>query len=316
MDNYEFVIEDTYAKMRAVMGQHEGQNIRVAYSGGSDSDTIMWMLRWQGYNVTGTIYDTGLEYQATWKHVDWMREQGFSIEVIKAKRPIPTSQREYGYAFINKRVSDYMSRLQRHNFSIEQHGRLSYEELVPLYPKALTALRWWTNSHDNDQYNIRFNKRLKEFLLEYGLPFKVSGKCCDGAKKMPIKEHAKENNITLMILGIRKSEKGSRSMTYKNCYLPAKTNTYDMYFPMFWWDDDVKKRFDKEHQIKHSDAYEVYGLHRTGCAGCPFGRKFEEELEVIDQFEPKLSKGVDKIFGPSYNWTRKYREFRSKEDGN
>ena len=62
--------------------------------------------------------------------------------------------------------------------------------------------------------------------------------------------------------------------------------------------------------IKHSDAYAIYGLKRTGCAGCPFGQNFEQELDVIKNFEPKLDKGINNIFGRVYEWTRLYNEFK------
>ena len=61
--------------------------------------------------------------------------------------------------------------------------------------------------------------------------------------------------------------------------------------------------------ITHSKCYTEYGLKRTGCAGCPFGRDFEQELDVIANYEPKLYKAVNNIFGDSYEYTRKYREF-------
>lgn len=61
-----------------------------------------------------------------------------------------------------------------------------------------------------------------------------------------------------------------------------------------------------------SKCYTEYGLKRTGCAGCPFGRDFEYELEVIQKYEPKLYKAVNNIFGDSYEYTRKYREFVKK----
>ena len=43
-----------------------------------------------------------------------------------------------------------------------------------------------------------------------------------------------------------------------------------------------------------------YGLKRTGCAGCPYGRNFEEELEIMQQHEPKLFKAVNFVFKDSY----------------
>ena len=58
----------------------------------------------------------------------------------------------------------------------------------------------------------------------------------------------------------------------------------------------------------------MYGLKRTGCAGCPFGRDFEFELQVIEKYEPKLFKAVNNIFGQSYEYTRAYRSFCEEMD--
>ena len=58
---------------------------------------------------------------------------------------------------------------------------------------------------------------------------------------------------------------------------------------------------------------------RTGCAGCPFNSKFDDEKRIIDIYEPKLSKAVSKIFKESYEYTRAYRMFafdqQQKENG-
>lgn len=51
---------------------------------------------------------------------------------------------------------------------------------------------------------------------------------------------------------------------------------------------------------------------RTGCAGCPFGKDFENELKIIEEYEPKLYKAVNNIFGESYEYTRKFLEFRKE----
>ncbi len=51
-------------------------------------------------------------------------------------------------------------------------------------------------------------------------------------------------------------------------------------------------------------------MTRTGCSGCPYGRNFEEELKLIQKYEPKLYKGVNNIFKDSYEYTREYWKFR------
>lgn len=95
-------------------------------------------------------------------------------------------------------------------------------------------------------------------------------------------------------------------------YSPQDSNKgkADRYYPCFWWTDEDKSAFEQVYNITHSDAYTVYGFKRTGCAGCPFNSKFEEELKVLHKYEPKLATAVEHIFAPSYEYTRAYRKFK------
>lgn len=68
--------------------------------------------------------------------------------------------------------------------------------------------------------------------------------------------------------------------------------------------------------IRYSDAYEVYGLTRTGCCGCPISHKAVEDLEKIRPYEPNVVKAAWNIFGKSYEYRKKYnvyKEHRRKE---
>lgn len=113
------------------------------------------------------------------------------------------------------------------------------------------------------------------------------------------------------ITGLRKAEGGLRATAYKNCFT-ENTGTHDEYRPLFWYTNSDKEDYEKNYNIVHSKCYTEYGLKRTGCAGCPFGRDFEQELSVIEQYEPKLFKAVNNIFGDSYEYTRKYKAFYEK----
>lgn len=309
--SYELKMLDTEAKLHSVMEKHKNDNKRVAYSGGSDSDCMMWLLRKYGYDVTGVFYDTGLEYQATKDHLNYMREQGFTIEIAKPKHLIPYALKNYGYPFISKNASELLHRLQRNGFKFKEDGNKSYEELIIAYPRAKGALSWWTNHNGpTNKFNIERNRGLKEFLIENdGLPFNTSVKCCDFTKKDVMRDYSKEHNIDLVITGIRRAEGGRRATKITSCYLPEKYSPYTMYFPLFWWGNDDKARFIKENNIKLSDCYEVYGMSRTGCIGCPFGRKLDEELEILETYEPKLHKIATTIFAKTYDTTKEYRKF-------
>lgn len=288
------------------------KNIVCTISGGSDSD-VMLDIVWRcdkSNKVDYVWFDTGLEYQATKKHLtDIESKYGIKILTYKAKKPIPICCKEYGQPFISKYVSEMMSRLIKHNFTWEDK---SFDELYKKYPKCKVALNWWTNNNISDQFNIRNNKLLKEFIIHNPPTFKISNKCCYYAKKKIIHELIKDNKYDLNIFGVRKSEGGSRSAAYKSCF--DEDDDCDNYRPLFWYKDSDKEDYVNAYGIKNSKCYSEYGLLRTGCAGCPYGRNFEVELEVIKQFEPKLYKAVNYIFGDSYEYTRKYKEFRKQKE--
>ena len=69
----------------------------------------------------------------------------------------------------------------------------------------------------------------------------------------------------------------------------------------------------KEHYgIRYSDAYEVYGLTRTGCCGCSISHKAEADLAKIAPYEPNVVKAAYNIFGASYAYRRQYNEYKAK----
>lgn len=258
-------------------------------------------------------FDTGIEYQATKDHLDYL-EQRYGIKIYRERaiKPIPVSCKEYGQPFISKRVSDMMERLQRHNFQWEDEP---YEVLIKKYPKCLTAIGWWTNHFESIQFNIDYNKYLKDFLIANPPQFKISSKCCTYAKKKVGHKFSEREGCDLNIIGVRKAEGGLRSSAYKNCFTDNIKNENlepSQYRPLFWYVDNDEVVYDRLFDIKHSDCYTKYGLKRTGCVGCPYGRNLDEELAVMEQFEPKLHRAACMIFKDSYAYTKQFREYVKK----
>lgn len=280
-------------------------------SGGSDSDIVTHIcatLDDKG-KVTYVFFDTGLEFQATKAHLKALEDKyGIEIIVQKAVKPIPTCCRQYGVPFLSKYVSDMISRLQSHNFKWEDK---QFNELYKEYPKCKGALKWWCNEWEgNSKFNISRNTWLKEFLVANPPTFKISNKCCHYAKKLPAERFKNGNGFDLRITGIRKSEGGIRSTSYKNCFTPATDTSINEYRPVFWYKSDTKIAFKETYGVQYSDCYEVWGLPRTGCSGCPYALDFESELAAVKQYEPKLYNALNNVFGESYEYTRKYREFQ------
>lgn len=311
------------------------KKILCSISGGSDSDIMLDICyRCDKDNKVEYVwFDTGLEYQATKDHLrELEKKYNIDIKIEKAAKSIPTSCKTYGQPFISKNVSEMIDRLQCHNFQWEDK---SYEELLEKYCEVITeeeaycygkkkkgvaklfgkyyrgcvnALAWWCNENQSIRFCINYNKWLKEFIITYPPEFRISSKCCKGAKKDVIHRLLAKNNYDMNVSGIRKYEGGIRGTAYKSCF-DDNDSGHDNYRPLFWYTNDDKKIYENAYDIVNSKCYTDYKLKRTGCAGCPYGRDFEMELDVIQKYEPKFYIAVNNIFGKSYAYTRKYREF-------
>lgn len=292
----------------------EYDKILCSVSGGSDSDILIDLCQRcsEEGKITYAFFNTGLEFQATKEHIKYLENKyGVKIEVIKAIKPIPICCKEFGQPFLSKQVSEWISRLQAHNFQWDDSNDL--EELIKKYPNCKAALRWWCNDFPKagdreSSYNINYNAYLKDFLVENPPKFKISNKCCHYAKKKVVKDYNKKQRFDLNIYGVRKAEGGARRGAYKNCF-STKKGKADEYRPIFWFLGETKNKYEEYYNVLHSKCYSEYGLKRTGCAGCPYGRNFEDELNAMRLYEPKLYNGVNNIFGESYEYTRLYRKY-------
>jgi 3'-phosphoadenosine 5'-phosphosulfate sulfotransferase (PAPS reductase)/FAD synthetase len=306
-------IVDALAKCKMQVKRH--QKIMASVSGGSDSDVMLDLIvRCGGKDKTTFVFfNTGLEYEATKKQLEYLNDKyGIDIQVIPPVKPIPTCVRQYGVPFWSKQVSDMIERLQRHNFQWEDEP---LDVLLEKYPKCKSALRWWCNDWSRtDKYcpfDIGYVRWLKEFLIAHPPAFPISNKCCQYAKKEPAKKYLEDHAFDLNCVGVRQAEGGARATRYKNCYTAA-TDGPSQYRPLFWFSDTDKAEYDEHYDLKHSDCYEVWGMRRTGCAGCPFGRNFEEELALAEKYEPKFYKAMLKVFGQSYEYRRQFEAFREE----
>lgn len=302
-------------KAQDVLFRHD--RVVVSISGGSDSDIVLDMVernKREGQEIHYVFFDTGIEYQATKDHLVYLEQKyGIKIERIRAEKPIPLCVKEYGVPFLSKIVSQMIMRLQKAGFQWEDEP---FEVLIKRYPKSKSALHWWCSEHKNldkfvKQYDIDYYPFLKEFLMENPPQFKIADKCCLYAKKKVAKQVYKLHSADLDCVGVRKAEGGIRATQYKTCFT-QEVGT-DHFRPVFWLTDEDKRFYEQEFGIVHSDCYTKYGLKRTGCVGCPFGRNCVDELKIIEAYEPRLYKAVMNVFGQSYEYTRKYREFRARK---
>lgn len=306
------LITDSIVITHSKLKQYD--KVLCSISGGSDSDILIDLCQKfdEANKITYAFFDTGLEFQATKEHIYFLEQKyGIHIKRVRAEKSVPVCCKTYGQPFISKQVSEWIERLQRYNFKWEDKPfQILYEE----YPKCKAALRWWCNDFvkpdggKESSFNIEYNQFLKEFMVANPPPFKISNKCCYYAKKMLVSKFKVEGGFDLNIYGVRKAEGGARRVAYKSCFSSGRDNC-DEYRPIFWYVSDTKKKYERYYNVQHSKCYDEYGLKRTGCAGCPFGKNFEDELCIMQEYEPKLFIAANNIFRETYEYTRAYRKF-------
>lgn len=296
-------INNTLGKMGYYLSNHK--RIVVSVSGGSDSDVIVHIIcthfREHLHKIYFVFANTGLEYRATIRHLDDL-EKKYGIKIHRVRgMPIPLAVKKYGVPFVSKQVSEFMGRLQHHNFTWVD-GTLDH--LVSSFGKCRAALRWWCNDWgENSKFNIDWNKGLKQNLINNPPKAKISSICCTKSKKDPLIAFQKKVNADLSITGERKSEGGSRA-SKSSCF--GHFHDIDRYMPLYYWDNETKDYYIKSEGIIRSDCYEVWGMTRTGCVGCPFGKNIVQELKLMKRYEPNMFKACINVFGDAYRMIDEY----------
>ena len=304
-------IVNAFAKAWDVLGRYRKPVISI--SGGADSDIVLDMIH-KLDDEHKAIYlwlNTGLEYQATRRHLDFL-EAKYSIDIKRVVpiKPIPIAVYEAGYPFISKIVSQLIHSLQIHSFNFSSGN--SYETDKYLYTKCRSAVKWWHSIGSYSTFNINRYKLLREFLTEYPPQFSISAKCCDYAKKLPAEHFMKDIHADLKVLGMRKAEGGIRQ-SKQNCF--TTNNDYATFNPIFYFSNEDRTAYEKIFGITHSDCYSVYGLKRTGCAGCPYNPTVFDDLEKMKVYEPGLAQAAEKVFAPAYEYTKKFQQYRFSHSG-
>ena len=313
--NYNIVM--TLLKAHSVLSRHK--KVAISTSGGSDSQIIMDLLElvkpdYCEYRYV--FFDTKFEYEATYRHLDELeRNYGIAIDRRQPRKSIPVACRDHGIPFISKDISEMMNRLQSHNFDWnDTQENATFEK----YGRCKSALDWYFNVRPpsisgKSKYCINRYKLLREFIIANPPDFLISDKCCYYAKKQTSVAFNREYNPDLSVNGMRQAEGGRRAGSIKSCFTLRNDNNPANYRPLWAWSDYDKLVYKQWRGIRYSDCYELYGLHRTGCTGCPCNSKAEQELAIVEPFEPKIVKAARQIFGATYDYRRRYVEFKSRK---
>lgn len=328
---------DAPAKFQAIQSIVERRlvehpNAICSYSGGSDSDIMIDVIERARTGlglppIKYVFFNTGLEMKATRGHVKATAEKyGVEIEEVRPKVNIVTATRTYGVPFVSKIMSAGLEGWQKKGIPLsiaEEYERAEDKpakrnELKERYPKCESVINFLCccNSAGEPRPNIQLvinsSKYMREFIEEYPPDFPVSAQCCDYCKKQIA--HQVQKSYDMIITGERRAEGGMRSVPRKDntalCFSETSSGQYRLR-PLYYITDDDKAWYKEYYDIRYSDAYEVYGLTRTGCCGCPISYKAVDDLEKIRPYEPNLVKAAWNVFGKSYEYRAKYNAYKA-----
>lgn len=290
-------IERTFRKCEEYLAAHE--QILVSVSGGSDSDCIVHIFTQYFSEYMDKFHfvfcNTGLEYDATKRHLDYL-EQKYNIKIERVRgKSVVWAVKTYGVPILNKYKANMIDAYQRGQKHAE---RYIFDDDAACY------------------HVMRFTERQRE-MVRYATAngIKISDKCCDISKKKPLHDYEKAHKIDLNVTGERYAEGGRRAISHKSCF-EEHANGRHKFMPLWWWSDDVKAEFKRVEGIVYSDCYEVWGMLRTGCVGCPFSLEIKEDLEKMKQYEPQMYKACMNVFGVSYELTEGFQcHHHARRDG-
>ncbi len=306
-----------------------------SYSGGADSDILIDLIErtravFSLPPVKYAFFNTGLEMRATKDHVKSTAEKyGVEIEEVRPKVNIVNATRKYGVPFVSKIMSAGLEGWQKKNIPLSiaeeyeeaEDKAAKRKELKGRYPGCETTINFLCccNSAGEPRPNIQLvinsSKYMLDFIRECPPDFQISAQCCDYCKKQVA--HSVQKDYGMIITGERRDEGGMRSVPRKDntalCFTETSSGQYRLR-PLYYVSDRDKTWYKEYYGIQYSDAYEVYGLTRTGCCGCPISYKATDDLELIRPYEPNVVKAAWNIFGKSYEYRKKYNEYKAYKE--
>lgn len=306
-----------------------------SYSGGSDSDIMIDVIEqaramFHLPPVKYVFFNTGLEMKATKDHVKAVAAKyGVEIETVRPKINIVLAARKYGIPFVSKIMSGGLSDWQNKGVPLSIADEYAEapdkaakrQELRERYPKCESLINFLCccnaagDPRPNIQLVINSSKYMLDFIKECPPPFKVSAKCCDYCKKQIA--HNVQKDYEMIITGERRDEGGMRSVPRSGeansamCFAETSSGQFRLR-PLYYVSDKDKAWYKDTYGIRYSDAYEVYGLTRTGCCGCPISYKAIDDLEHIRPHEPNVVKAAWNIFGDSYLYRQQYNAYKAE----
>lgn len=227
----------------------------VSFSGGKDSTVLLHLVRSLYPDIKAVFVDTGLEYPAirdfvkSIDNVIFLRPKINFMEVLK----------RYGYPVVSKEVSQKIYEIRNTNSS-----KLRDKRLNGLNGNGKLSEKW-------------------KFLIDS--PFKISSKCCDVLKKLPVKLFEKKEGL-FPFVGVMASDSSLRKISYLKTGCNSFTGRIMSRPLSFWLESDIWN-YIKINNLRYSSIYDL-GASRTGCMFCLFGYSKDNRFEIMKENYPAI----------------------------
>ena len=298
MDDFEFLLEDRIAKIRAINEQYDLEhNAYISFSGGKDSTILHYLidLALPDNTIPRVFSNTGIEYKYIREFVEGLATTDPRIHIVNAGVNLKKMWETEGYPFKSKQHS--------HNLAI-----------------------YWRNK-DKDEYNLSLKRYLgviesstkfrcpKSLQYQFTPKFKLkcSDMCCQRLKKEPMKKWAKENNKSITLTGMRSAEGGQRASI--GCIVTDKDDKLAKFHPLLVVTEQWENEFVERFNIELCKLYlPPFNFKRTGCKGCPFSLDLQHQLDIMEDLLPTEKKQCEIMFKPVYDEYRRLN-YRLRKKG-
>ena len=279
----EFILMDRVQKIKQIINQYGEENFYLSFSGGKDSTVLSALvdLALPNNQIPRVFADTGIDLNIVRDFVFDMAKSDDRFVIIKPSVPIKQMLEKDGYPFKSKKHAKKLGTYQRNGWTKTTQNYL--------YP--------------SDECKTFACPKILRYQFSEDFKLKVDYKCCVNLKENPLREWAKENHKPIAIVGIMKSEGGSR---LKGKCLAFNNKKLKAFQPLIPVTKEWENWFISEYNIQICDIYyPPYNFDRTGCKGCPFNIYLQKELDVLEKYFPNEKKQCEIIWKPVYDEYRR-----------
>lgn len=281
MTEFDFDLTDRVQKIKSINELYDlEENAFISFSGGKDSTVLSKVidLALPDNNIPRVFFNTGIEYKAIIDFVKKLAENDNRFIVYNSGINIKDMLEDKGYPFKSKEFSQKLSLYQR-------KGKM----------KTVTD---YLGETGNKAKTFQCPDKLKStFTSDFTL--KVSDKCCVELKKNVSERFSEEYNKPIVITGMRKAEGGNRK-SVQGCTIFDKGKLHKFH-PLLPVNDNFIDKAIYIYQIELCSLYyPPFNFERTGCKGCPYNMKLQEQLKVMKELLPSEYKQCQNIWGKVY----------------